>query len=44
MNQNIAWIQLPRVVEEDEVADIEGEEMAAAQPGDEDGAEEPAES
>ena len=44
LNQNIAWIQLPRVVEEDEVADIEGEEMAAAQPEDADGAEEPDES
>ena len=44
LNQNIAWIQPPRVVEEDEELGVEDEEMAAAEDAAEDGAEEPDES
>ena len=44
LNQNIAWIQPPRVVEEDEELGVEDEEMAAAEDAAEDGAEEEEES
>ena len=44
LNQNIAWIQPPRVIEGDEELGVEDEEMADGEPTDEDGAEEEEES
>ena len=43
VNQNVAWIQPPRVIEEDEIGVVDEMEVEGAEPTEEDEAEEPEE-